>query len=152
MPIVLSGVNAESLAGYRVVLSSVLPGTMVDLPGDKLPDGCLWPERQLVKFKNYPDLKLIYEAGHLSVVHPDQAVNFLNCFVTHLNEDEEIIDGLYLPALTADTIFKPWSPNAYPNKKPGDIEKVTMMNEASGGINLNQVYQAKCIYVGRYVS
>ena len=68
------------------------PGQKVELPGTKLYPNCVWPDRSLVLFADWPDLKAEYDAGYILTATEATATTYLGRFV--LKADTT---GLYLP-------------------------------------------------------
>ena len=68
------------------------PGQKVELPGTKLYPNCVWPDRSLVLFADWPELHAEFTADYLGTVTEADAAEFPDFFV--LKADGS---GLYLP-------------------------------------------------------
>ena len=80
------------------------PGMFVSLPGTKLYPNCVWPDRSLVLFADWPELHAEYTAGYLGTVSEADAVKSPDFFV--LKADGS---GLYLPDI-GGLFSRAWRP------------------------------------------
>lgn len=108
MPIELQNAAMTMLAGYTAS-GIVLPGTLMNIPGNTLPPNFLWPDRTTINFGNWPELKLAYDAGILKVLPytatPEEMT--ANPFSWVELEDES---GLVLPDV-GNLFPRSWRPN-----------------------------------------
>ena len=70
----------------------IRPGMPVPMAGTKLYPNCVWPDRSLVRFADWPELHAEFTAGYLGTVAEADAAEFPDFFV--LKADGS---GLYLP-------------------------------------------------------
>ena len=81
-------VNPEQLSN----IFGIRPGMTVPMAGVKLYPNCVWPDRSLVLFADWPDLKAEYDAGYILTATEAGAATYSGRFVLKAGGS-----GLYLP-------------------------------------------------------
>lgn len=90
----VTGINGPAFVSPEQlsIIFGIRPGMPVPMAGTKLYPNCVWPDRSLVLFADWPDLKAEYDAGYILTATEAGAATYSGRFV--LKADGS---GLYLP-------------------------------------------------------